>query len=159
MKIKSSVEKKYHTKHSDNQVQQTFKQNRIAYENILHEIQILKDKDDRELKCHFEIMNFLKREIERLKELKEHWYEKYRKDTDEKTQELEQLKAMRNKDLERMQELTVKYAEYEQVCVSERICNEKLQLERESERMRLKATVRIQSWWRGVMVCIRKYVS
>jgi len=39
---------------------------------------------------------------------KEHWYEKYRKDTDEKTQELEQLKAMRNKDLERMQELTVK---------------------------------------------------
>jgi len=42
--------------------------------------------------------------------------------------------------------------------VSERISNEKLQLERETERMRLKATVRIQSWWRGVMVCTWKRI-
>ena len=61
-------------------------------------------------------------------------------------------KASKASDLARLQELTRKYAEYEAVVVEDRIEKEKARRKAEQEAREMSATVRIQSWWRGVMV-------
>ncbi|PIK34885.1 putative IQ domain-containing protein G [Apostichopus japonicus] len=94
----------------------------------------------------------LKEEIEELEEKVEHWMEKYDKDVEAKTHELDVLKASKANDLARLQELTKLYAEYEQVVVEDRIEKEKARRKEEQELEELKACVKVQSWWRGVMV-------
>lgn len=44
------------------------------------------------------------------------------------------------------------YAEYEQVVVEDRIEKEKVRRKQEQEAIELKACIRLESWWRGVMV-------
>lgn len=44
------------------------------------------------------------------------------------------------------------YAEYEQVVVEDRIEKEKIRRKVEQEAIELKAGIKLQAWWRGVMV-------
>lgn len=46
----------------------------------------------------------------------------------------------------------LQYTECEQVCVAERIAEEKRRLEEAYDMIRVKATARIQAWWRGTIV-------
>ena len=62
------------------------------------------------------------------------------------------LKASKAKDLERLQELTKLYREYEQVVVEDRIEKEKARRKAEAEAEELKSAVSIQAWFRGIMV-------
>ncbi len=78
--------------------------------------------------------------------------EKYDKDVEEKTHQLEVLKASKASDLAKLQDLTKKYTDYEQVVVEDRIEKEKVRRLRDQELEELKSTVKLQSWWRGIMV-------
>merc|ERR1712226_931304 len=80
---------------------------------------------------------------ERLQKMVEHWMEKYEKDVEAKQKELDILKASKAKDLERLQELTKLYTEYEQVVVEDRIEKEKARRKAEQEAEELRASVRI----------------
>ena len=55
-------------------------------------------------------------------------------------------------DKQRFEELTILYAEYENIIVTDRIEREKERRRREKERRENEATLRIQSWWRGVII-------
>ena len=66
--------------------------------------------------------------------------------------ELDTLKKMMAADKERLEELTILYAEYENIVVTERIERERQRRRAEKERRENEATLRIQSWWRGVII-------
>lgn len=55
-------------------------------------------------------------------------------------------------DKERLEELTILYAEYENIVVTDRIARERERRRIEKERRENEATLRIQSWWRGVII-------
>ncbi|ESO85151.1 hypothetical protein LOTGIDRAFT_146222, partial [Lottia gigantea] len=69
--------------------------------------------------------------------------EKYEKDVESKQHELDVLKASKAKDLERLQELTKLYKEYEQVVVEDRIEKEKVRRKDELEAIELRGAIKV----------------
>ncbi|ELT90548.1 hypothetical protein CAPTEDRAFT_92017, partial [Capitella teleta] len=152
MKAKTNMEGKYIKKCAEVGVAQTQKKCIIMEKDNRSEIESLKDKIDEENRVNAEVESYLLTHQERLQKMMEHWMEKYDKDVEAKQKELDILKASKAKDLERLQELTKMYAEYEQVVVEDRIDKEKARRKAEMEAEELKSAVRLQSWWRGTMV-------
>lgn len=152
MKAKTNMEGKYMKKCADVGVSQTQKRCSVSEKEMKDEIDELKRKTDEEERVNAEIESFLRTHTERLQKMVEHWMEKYEADVDQKQKELDILKASKAKDLERLQELTRLYAEYEQVVVEDRVEKEKARRKAEQEAMELRAAIKVQAWWRGIMV-------
>merc|ERR1712087_165196 len=152
MKAKTSMENRYVKKMADVTVAQTQRRCQLTEKELKEEIEKLKTKIDEETRVNMEIESFLRTHQEQLERKVELWMEKYDKDLAAKQRELDVLKASKASDLARLQELTRKYAEYEAVVVEDRIEKEKARRKAEQEAREMSATVRIQSWWRGVMV-------
>lgn len=152
MKAKTNMEGKYIKKCAEVSVAQTQKRCGLAERDNREEIEKLKDQIDEENRVNAEIESHLRTHQERLQKMMEHWMDKYDKDVEAKQKELDILKASQTKDLERLQELTKLYAEYEQVVVEDRIEKEKARRKAEQEAEELKSAIKMQSWWRGVMV-------
>jgi len=152
MKAKTSMEGKYVQKDAEVAVSQVQKRCALNEKQLKDEIELIKKKIDEEIRVNQEIEQYLKAHQTELEEKVDYWMEKYDKDVDQKTHQLEVLKASKANDLARLQELTKLYAEYEQVVVEDRIEKEKIRRLQEQELEELKATVRLQSWWRGIMV-------
>ncbi|XP_072033611.1 dynein regulatory complex protein 9-like [Amphiura filiformis] len=152
MKAKTSMEGKYIQKDAEVAVGQTQKRCFLSEKDAKGEIELLKKKIDEEIRVNQEIEQYLKTHQQELEEKVEHWMEKYDKDVEAKTHELEVLKASKANDLARLQELTKLYGEYEQTVVEDRIEKEKERRKQEQELEELRSTVKLQAWWRGVMV-------
>ncbi|XP_072180010.1 dynein regulatory complex protein 9-like [Diadema setosum] len=152
MKAKTSMEGKYVQKDAEVAMGQTQKRCSLTEKEMKDEIELLKQKIDEEQRVNTEIETYLKRHQTEMEEKVEYWMEKYDKDVEAKTHELEVLKASKANDLSRLQELTKLYVEYEQVCVEDRIEKEKARRKAEQEQEELKSCIMLQSWWRGVMV-------
>merc|ERR1711976_468206 len=152
MKAKTNMEGKYIKKCAEVSVAQTQKRCNLAERNNRDEIEKLKDEIDEENRVNAEIESYLRTHQERLQKMMEHWMDKYDKDVEAKQKELDILKASKAKDLERLQELTKLYAEYEQVVVEDRIEKEKARRKAEQEAEELKSAIHLQSWFRGIMV-------
>ena len=78
--------------------------------------------------------------------------DKYDTDVEKKQSELDSLKSMKASDLARLQELTQTYHEYSKVVQEDKVEKERLRREAERELEELKACVKVQAWWRGIMV-------
>ncbi|XP_069830682.1 dynein regulatory complex protein 9 [Dendropsophus ebraccatus] len=152
MKAKTSMENKYVKKDTELQVSQTQKKCNIAESDLQMELQKIKEKMDEEIRVHVEIENFLRQHQQELEEKLEFWMEKYDKDTEEKQAELNSLKTSRTNDLLLLSELTKQYEEYETVITEDRLEKEKAQQKKKQEKMELASTIKIQAWWRGMMV-------
>lgn len=66
----------------------------------------MRNKLDDEARCHEDIVQYLTTHQGLLERKREFWISKYEKDTEEKSRELDVLKASKAKDLEKLQELT-----------------------------------------------------
>ncbi|CAK8697005.1 unnamed protein product [Clavelina lepadiformis] len=152
MKAKSNMEGKYVKKNAENQVHQNQQRCVLSEQKLKEELDTLKTTLDEEVRTHHEIENYLKNHQKLLEEEVEYWMDKYDKDVEAKQHELSVLKTSKANDLERLQELTRKYAEYEKVVVEDRIEKEKERRKKEQEELELNSAVRLQAWWRGTMV-------
>ncbi|KAM4771321.1 dynein regulatory complex protein 9-like isoform 3-T3 [Rhinophrynus dorsalis] len=152
MKAKTSMEGKYVKKDTELQVSQTQTKCSIAETDLQTEIQNVKVKMDEEIRVHVEIENFLRQHQQELEEKLEYWMEKYDKDTEEKQAELNSLKASRANDLILFQELALQYKEYEKVIIEDRLEKEKLLKQKKQEKLELASVIKLQAWWRGMMV-------
>ncbi|XP_046851983.1 dynein regulatory complex protein 9-like [Xenia sp. Carnegie-2017] len=152
MKAKASMEGKYIRKDADVRVSITQKICQQSEDSLKQELEKLQYKIGEESRVNEEIESYLRTHHQELEEKVEYWMEKYDKDVEAKQHELDVLKASKAHDLSRLQELTQKYSEYEKVVIEDRIEKEKLRRQAEQEEEELKATINIQSWWRGVMV-------
>ncbi|KAM4040623.1 dynein regulatory complex protein 9 [Anomaloglossus baeobatrachus] len=152
MKAKTSMEGKYVKKDTELQVSQTQKKYTTAESDLLMELQGMKEKMDEEIRVHVEIENFLRQHQQELEEKLEYWMEKYDKDTEEKQAELNSLKTSRANDLSLLNDLMKQYEEYETVIIEDRLEKEKAQEKKIQEKMELAGAIKIQAWWRGMMV-------
>ncbi|XP_071949916.1 dynein regulatory complex protein 9-like [Antedon mediterranea] len=152
MKAKTNMEGKYVQKDAEVTVQQTQKHCFLTDKQLKEEIDRYKKMIDEEVRVNQEIEQYLKTHQLELDQRVEFWMEKYDKDVEAKTHELDVLKASKANDLARLQELTKLYGNYEHVVVEDRIEKEKERRKREQEEEELKSIISVQSWWRGVMV-------
>ncbi|ESO88598.1 hypothetical protein LOTGIDRAFT_125731 [Lottia gigantea] len=152
MKAKTNMEGKYIKKCAEVGVTQTQKRCYLSEKEMKDEIDNLQNQIDKETRANAEIESFLRNHHANLEKKLDFWQEKYEKDVESKQHELDVLKASKAKDLERLQELTKLYKEYEQVVVEDRIEKEKVRRKDELEAIELRGAIKVQAWWRGLMV-------
>jgi len=152
MKAKTSMEGKYIKKCAEVAVAQSQKRCVNAEKDMKAEIEKLQVRLDEEGNAHQKIESYLQAHQKDLEKKLEFWIDKYETDKEAKQKELDTLKQTKAKDLEKLQELTKLYKEYEQIVVEDRIEKEKARRKAEQEAIELRSSIRLQSWWRGVMV-------
>ncbi|GFS27685.1 IQ domain-containing protein G [Elysia marginata] len=152
MKAKTNMEGKYIKKCAEVAVAQSQKKCFISEKDMKEEIERLKRKIDEENRANQDIVSYLHNHQADLEKKLDFWIEKYERDKEAKQKELDTLKQNKAKDLEKLQELTKLYKEYEQIVVEDRIEKEKARRKAEQEAIELRSAIRLQAWWRGVMV-------
>ncbi len=108
----------------------------------------LQQKIHYEQKAHQVMMEFLTAQRDELDIQIQEWMTNYEEGVERKAQELESLKLQRTQDMDRYDELAVKYEALEKQVEEERLAKQ-----REEEHMRqmeamIKCAVRLQRWWR-----------
>ncbi|XP_069753267.1 dynein regulatory complex protein 9 isoform X2 [Narcine bancroftii] len=152
MKAKTSMEGKYMKKNAELQVQQTQKKCASEENKLKEEIQLLKSKIEQENQIHLEIERFLRQNQAELEEKLEFWMEKYDKDIEANQNALISLKSSKTSNLQRLREYSEKYLTYERVIIEDRIERENECKRRTQEEKEFRSIIKLQSWWRGVMV-------
>ncbi|NXY02159.1 DRC9 protein, partial [Pteruthius melanotis] len=147
-----NTESYYMKKHTDLQVQLTQKKCSNAENALEKEIQNLKSKFDEEIQLHMETENFLTQQYEKVKDKLEYWMEKYKKDTDAKDEELDDLRALKAENLETMQRFAKECLIYEATIITDRSDKEAKRKQIEQEALELKSALKVQAWWKGTMV-------
>lgn len=152
MKAKSNMEGKYIKKCAEVAVAQTQRRCFISERDTKEEADHLRRKIDEEERANQEIISYLNKHHAELEKKLEFWIDKYETDKEAKQKELDTLKQTKAKDLEKLQELTKLYKEYEQIVVEDRIDKEKARRKADQEAIELRSAIKIQAWWRGIMV-------
>uniref|UniRef100_A0A8C5QPK2 Dynein regulatory complex protein 9 n=1 Tax=Leptobrachium leishanense TaxID=445787 RepID=A0A8C5QPK2_9ANUR len=152
MIAKTNMDIKYAKKDTDLQIYQTQKKCSISESNLQQNLKSIQNKIDEEIRTHTELENYQRQYLQELEVKLEHWMEKYDKDVDQKEKEIKNMKAARDKDLALLQTLAEQYKEHERVIIEDRLEKEKARQEKRQAQLELKSTIKIQAWWRGIMV-------
>lgn len=152
LKAKTNMENRFMKRNTELQISQTQKKCNKTEELLLEEIEKLRLRTEEENQIHMEIEIFLRREQQKLEEKLEFWMEKYDKDTEMKQNELNSLKSVKAGDLTHLQDLARMIREYEQVIIEDRIEKEKNKKQVEQSLLELKSIIKLQAWWRGIIV-------
>jgi hypothetical protein len=107
---------------------------------------------EQEKKVHEKVTEFLIRQRELLEQKIQDWMTKYEEDTESKSAQLEALKQQRTQDLDRFEELVGKYEELERKVEEYKLAKQKEAEEKKIKSEQNRAAVRLQRWWRRIMV-------
>ncbi|KFU84253.1 IQ domain-containing protein G, partial [Chaetura pelagica] len=151
-KAKADMEISYMKKRTDLQIHQTKKKCSNAENALDEEIQKLKSKTDKEIQVHNEVENFLGRRCKTLVEKLEYWADKYENDMGAKDEELDALKASKASNLEKLQKIAKECQVFEETIISDRAEREARKKQLEQDALELKSILKLQAWWRGIMV-------
>ncbi|NWV78436.1 DRC9 protein, partial [Dasyornis broadbenti] len=152
-----NTESYYLKKNTDLKVHLTQKKCSSAESALEKEIQNLKSKTDEEIQVHKETEIFLMQQYQKVKEKLEYWMEKYKKDTDAKDEELDDLRALKAENLETMQRYAKECLAFQATIIIDRTEKEMRRKQIEQEALELKSTLKVQAWWKGTMV--RKFLG
>ncbi|XP_036208600.1 dynein regulatory complex protein 9 isoform X4 [Myotis myotis] len=160
-----SLQKELHNVKRERQVEVQNRNEYIAHlKDQLQELKAKTNMENRFMKRNTELQisqtqkkcnrteELLLEEIEKLEEKLEFWMEKYDKDTEMKQNELNALKSAKASDLTRLQDLARLIREYEHVIIEDRIEKEKNKKQIEQSLLELKSIIKLQAWWRGIIV-------
>ncbi|NXK37269.1 DRC9 protein, partial [Piprites chloris] len=142
----------YMKKDTDLQICQTQKKCSKEENALNKEIQNLKNRTDEEIQLHTETENFLRQQYQKVEEKLEYWMEKYENDTDAKEAELDDLRALKAENLETMQKFARECLMFEETIITDRKEKETRRKKKEQEALELKSALKLQAWWRGMMV-------
>ncbi|NWX19848.1 DRC9 protein, partial [Aegotheles bennettii] len=152
MQAKVDMEICYMKKSTDLQVHQIQKKCSNAESVLDNKIQKLRSKTDEEIRVHTEIENFLRQHYKMVEEKLEHWVDKYENDTDAKDEELDALKALKANNFEMLQRFAEECQTFEETIISDRAEREARRRKLEQDALELKSILKLQAWWRGIMV-------
>jgi len=152
LKAKTRMEDSFSMKSTIAEVEWKRKRNAYDEGRLKSDIATIEDDIEEETRSNVEMESFIGLHQAELEQQVELWMDKYENDYDAKMKELTTLKKMMAADKERLEELTILYAEYENIVVTDRIARERERRRIEKERRENEATLRIQSWWRGVII-------
>ncbi|NWS96820.1 DRC9 protein, partial [Mionectes macconnelli] len=149
---KLDTESSYMKKDTDLQIHQTQKKCSKEENALNKEIQNLKDRTDEEIQLHKETENFLRQQYQKVEEKLEYWMEKYENDTNAKEVELDDLRALKAENLETMQKFAKECLMFEETIITDRTEKKNTIKQREQEALELKSALKLQAWWKGMMV-------
>ncbi|XP_016326515.1 dynein regulatory complex protein 9 isoform X1 [Sinocyclocheilus anshuiensis] len=116
------------------------------------EVGMLQERTEEEKNVHMELETFLKRQHANLQEKLQFWIQRYEKDMEKKEQEITALQNKRNVSQARIQELSKKCRDMQEVIIEDRTEKECLRAQLEKEQKERDAATKIQAWWRGTLV-------
>lgn len=151
-KARVALESNYIKKETAMRVTVSNKSSTLELARLEREINELRALEAEEQKCSEELVDFLSENFDDLEEKQQIWNRKFEEDVDGKQVELETLKRDRARDLTALQELTDRYRDYDQVCKDDRQAREDARVAAQLAVRKLAATIRIQAWWRGMLV-------
>lgn len=108
----------------------------------------LQKKIEVETRVHEKTIDFLDRQRETLEFSIQDWMTKYEEDTERKSNELEALRLNRTNDLDKFEELMIKYEELQKIVEDDRLNKERLEKEQKLLTMLNSAAKTIQRNWR-----------
>jgi len=152
MKAKTNLEGKYVKKSAENRLEMNSTLKGMEELSLKTELDQVRKDIEMENRAHTDVKNFLLKKRRFLEDKVEYWMEKYEKDTEAKSNELQGLKADKERDLKVLQELARTYDDYERVVVEDRTEKNRIREAQEREELELKTSIKIQAWWRGTMV-------
>ncbi|TRY83416.1 hypothetical protein DNTS_020284 [Danionella cerebrum] len=143
-----------HSKHKENQLEEDVKVRVRLWisDDCTLWVWMLQRRIEEELDVHVEMESFLQHQNASLKETLKSWMRRFEKDLEEKDQEITALQNKRNSSQMRMQELSRKCREMEEVVIEDRMEKERLRAQLEKDEKERKAATKLQAWWRGMIV-------
>ncbi|TRY83415.1 hypothetical protein DNTS_020284 [Danionella cerebrum] len=160
-----------HSKHKENQLEEDVKVRVRLWisDDCTLWVWMLQRRIEEELDVHVEMESFLQHQnatncyakqsvissdeaVRSLKETLKSWMRRFEKDLEEKDQEITALQNKRNSSQMRMQELSRKCREMEEVVIEDRMEKERLRAQLEKDEKERKAATKLQAWWRGMIV-------
>ena len=106
-------------------------------------------KTEIETRVHEKIIDFLDRQRQNLEISIQDWMAKYEEDTERKANELEFLRQNRTNDLDKFEELMIKYDELQKIVEDDRLNKERIEKEQKWLKKLNKAAGKIQRLWRN----------
>ncbi|EGD78293.1 hypothetical protein PTSG_09359 [Salpingoeca rosetta] len=151
-RVRTQMETDYIERSAQVSVQMANKRKQMSKSEVEERIAAIKQQMEEEKRVHAELETFLKRSHAKLAAQLDEWSEKFDQDNEAKQQELEKLRDKRAQDLAKLQDLTETYNEYDRVIAQDR--KKKLKLQEDAQRSvrELAAAIRLQAWWRGILV-------
>jgi len=151
-KAKTNLESKFVKKSTENAQAQNLAKCTMSENELKRYLDIAQKELEEEQTSHQKTIAFLGREQEdRMKDL-EGWNDKCDSEIENKQKELEQLQKDKATENAQYEELKLKFANFKAVVVEDRVEKERIRREKEQQEAEVKATVQLQSWWRGTMV-------
>ncbi|XP_073784878.1 dynein regulatory complex protein 9 isoform X2 [Danio rerio] len=152
MRVRTNQQGKFVKSCAEQLVYQESKHNSYKENELEDEVKMLQEKIEEEKNVHFETEAFLKQQHANLKQKLQYWIHRYEKDMEEKEQEITALQNKRNSSQTRIQDLSKKCKDMENVVIEDRIEKEHLRAQMEKEQREKNAATKIQAWWRGTLV-------
>eukprot|EP00055_Hartaetosiga_balthica_P010748 m.46927 g.46927 ORF g.46927 m.46927 type:complete len:388 (-) comp7297_c0_seq1:969-2132(-) len=151
-RVRTGMETDYIERSSYVSVQIAAKKKNLTVEDLEAEVIELEKNISLEQTAHDELESFLNRSYARLGKKLDEWTAKYDNDTEMKQSNLESLRDQRAQGLASLKEMTETVNEYQKVISQDR--KKKLKQEEEAKRVLLEtaAAIRVQAWWRGMLV-------
>lgn len=151
-KAKTNLECKYVKKSTENDLAQNLARCTLEENNLKIERERCTNLLDEEETSHHEMVKFLGLNQEKLMDDLENWNNKCDTEIDNKDNELKGLKKDKEKKQSDFEELNLNFASYKAVVVEDRTEKERIKRELAELEKQMNSCIKIQSWWRGVMV-------
>ncbi|XP_016132179.1 dynein regulatory complex protein 9 [Sinocyclocheilus grahami] len=152
IRVLSNRQGKFVNSCAEQLVCQGLKVNSHKEKELEDEVGMLQERTEEEKNVHMELETFLKRQHANLQEKLQFWIQRYEKDMEKKEQEITALQNKRNVSQARIQELSKKCRDMQEVIIEDRTEKECLRAQLEKEQKERDAATKIQAWWRGTLV-------
>ncbi|CAF1078555.1 unnamed protein product [Adineta ricciae] len=151
-KAKAQLEITYEKKKCENYLEQVRARCAIAEHEMRRDQDSLENRTEDEMKSNSETENYLRVYIKETIQKTDNWLEKYNSETADMQTRLDKLKAARAADLAAYQKIAADFTLYEKVVREDRAEKERRRRQLEREQQQMFAAIKIQSWWRGMLV-------
>eukprot|EP00045_Choanoeca_perplexa_P022833 m.11009 g.11009 ORF g.11009 m.11009 type:complete len:387 (-) comp9739_c0_seq1:67-1227(-) len=151
-RVRVNMESSYVKRDADMHVEMAEKRKTLTLEQLADQVLESQNELEQEARVHTEIQEFLKQSYDDLGTKLGEWSAKYEEDTEAKRVALEELRTNQAKDLRRLQDLTEQYNEYDKIVKQDAKRKKKMKEAAERAVKELAASIRIQAWWRGMLV-------
>lgn len=124
----------------------------MTYDDIVDNLENSEEATKTEEMVTKSICTFLNKRHAQLEEMLEYWMERYERQIDEAQRRLDDLRNKRSQQWDQTFSILQLYTNYSQIVDESK--REELEMEKRSTREKrlLDASVRIQTWWRFIMV-------
>lgn len=148
----NTVKKRYIENWENARIEQGFM---VCDKNETEQLDIInkyKSEIEKEIRINSELVSYILENQKDIEEGIDNWTRRYETELEERQTEIQVLKDRREEQQKRYEEMLRTYDEHAQAITEYLALKERKRLEGIRNAKRLDASIRIQAWWRGLMV-------